>query len=173
MFPMVVTLVRFSSVSVLAATLIACASTPPDAALDDGPVADIDSDHAAPPPHRSAEPRAKVAPEASSDGAPGPREREITARECEVLGQRYGDLVRSDAMADVDPSVSEDRRREFQQKLLTAADKLSDRWEKGCIESLVGKVANEDALECAMHGKTVPEFDACLNGPPAPPPEKR
>jgi hypothetical protein len=165
--PLVGTAARVLLCPALASTfaLAACASAPPDAALDDGTVATVDSDRSSPP-TATAPPVASVAPATSSPEPAGPRERELTARECEVLAQRYGDLTRSDAMAGLKPGLTEGQRQQAQQNILAAADKLSERWEKGCVESVVGKVANEDALKCAMSAKTVADFDVCLNGPP-------
>jgi hypothetical protein len=154
-----------ASTMLLCGTLAACASAPPDAALDDGTVATVESDRTATA-TATAPPVETATPVASSPEPAGPRERELTARECEVLAQRYGDLTRSDAMAGLKPGLTEGQRQQAQQNILAAADKLSARWESGCVESLVGKVANEDALKCAMNAKTVADFDVCLNGPP-------
>jgi hypothetical protein len=116
--------------------------------------------------HEAPPPKASSAP---ADTAAVPADREISAHECQVLAQRYGDLTRSDNMNALPQGLTAGQRQQAQSNIMSASDKLSARWEQGCIESLVGKVASEDALKCAMAAKTVADFDVCLNGPAAKP----
>ncbi len=147
----------------LGAGVSACASAPVQPASDDGSAGIVESaDPVSAVPEHHAKPAVTAAP---ADGATVPVDREITAHECQVLAQRYGDLTRSDNMNALPQGLTAGQRQQAQTNILSASDKLSERWEQGCLESLVGKVASEDSMKCAMAAKTVADFDVCLNGP--------
>lgn len=90
--------------------------------------------------------------------------REITANECRVLAEKYADVTRSDQMANLSDKLTDAQRQTARTNIDEAALKLSSRWEKGCVTDLIGKVASEHALKCAMASKTVSTFDVCLSG---------
>jgi hypothetical protein len=100
-------------------------------------------------------------------------DRELTHRDCQVLGGRYHDLVMSDEATKLDPKLTDSQREQGKEAIIKGAEVLGDRWTESCEGSLVGKFASEEALQCAMTSKTVAAFDVCLNGPPTPTPPKK
>lgn len=103
------------------------------------------------PPGKEPEPEAKV--------------REITQRECRALAGKYGELTRSDETAKLNPKLTDAQRAQAAESINGAAEKLESRWAESCESSLLGKVAEEKAVMCAMNARNVAAFDSCLNGP--------
>lgn len=102
---------------------------------------------------------------AAKESEPGAASREITPRECRSLAGKYGALTRSDETAKLSPKLNDKQRAQANESIDAAAQKLEARWAESCESSLVGKVAEEQALLCAMSAKNVASFDNCLNGP--------
>lgn len=96
---------------------------------------------------------------------PGAKFREITPRECQALAGKYGELTRSDETAKLNPKLTDAQRAQATASIDAAARTLEGRWVESCSSSLLGKVAEEAAITCAMSAKNVAEFDTCLNGP--------
>jgi hypothetical protein len=95
--------------------------------------------------------------------------RELSANDCHALAGKYNALTRSDEMAKLPDGLTPEQIALAARQLEAGAEVLSTRWEKGCVESLVGKESPESNLKCAMSAKTVAAFDVCLNGPSDPP----
>ena len=106
------------------------------------------------------------APTASAD-EPDPKGkfREITPRECQALGGKYGELTRADETAKLNPKLTDKQRAQASESIDAAARTLESRWVESCTASLLGKEAEEQAITCAMSAKNVAAFDTCLNGP--------
>lgn len=102
---------------------------------------------------------------AAKESEPGAETRDITPRECRSLGGKYGALTRSDEASKLSPKLTDKQRTQANESIDAAAQKLEARWIESCESSLVGKVAEEAALRCAMSAKNVAGFDTCLNGP--------
>jgi hypothetical protein len=90
---------------------------------------------------------------------------ELTPDDCAVIGEKYRALLITDGETRLQPGLRQEQRDAGEQAIKEAADKLSTRWTKSCQNDLVGKVAPEESLKCAMHAKTVAAFDSCLNAP--------
>lgn len=105
-----------------------------------------------------------------SSGTGGDDAREITATECQLLAQKYGDVTRADQTAKLSPKLTDAQRSSANKTIDDAANTLAGRWAETCTRDLVGKVASESALKCAMSSKSVAAFDTCINGPPSAPP---
>lgn len=101
---------------------------------------------------------------------PGDDAREVTATDCHVLSQKYEDVMRSDYLAKLSPKLSDADREKANRSIDAGVKTHAGKWEGTCSESLVGKVASESALKCAMASRSVAAFDTCLNGPPSSPP---
>lgn len=139
-------------------------STPTNLTEDAPP--DITDDPDAPKPLSNDGPKQVSGPEpAAKESAPGAQSREITPRECQSLAGKYGALTRSDETAKLSPKLNDKQRAQADESIAAAAQKLEQRWAESCESSLVGKVAEEQALQCAMNAKNVAAFDTCLNGP--------
>ena len=112
-----------------------------------------------------------TAPPAPTSTASENRSRELSVTDCIALAQRYQSLTRSDEMAKLPAGLSAEQIAISETQLARGAQLLAERWEEGCVKSLVGKEHPEANLRCAMSSKTVSAFDVCLNGPadPAPP----
>lgn len=91
--------------------------------------------------------------------------REITPRECQALGGKYGELTRADETAKLNPKLTDKQRAQAADSIDAAARTLESRWIESCTASLLGKEAEEAAITCAMSAKNVAAFDSCLNGP--------
>lgn len=96
--------------------------------------------------------------------------REVTAADCHVLAQKYEAVMRSDYLAKLSPKLNDADREKANRNIDVGVKSHAGKWEDTCSESLVGKVASESALKCAMAAKSVAGFDTCLNGPPSSPP---
>ena len=117
-------------------------------------------------PAESAPPEPAPAPTGSAD-EPDSRGkfREITPRECQALGGKYGELTRADETAKLNPKLTDKQRAQAAESIDAAARTLESRWVESCTASLLGKEAEEQAITCAMSAKNVAAFDTCLNGP--------
>ncbi len=102
---------------------------------------------------------------AAKEEGPEVRTRDITPGECRSLAGKYGALTRSDETSKLSPKLTEKQRAQADESIGSAAQKLEARWAESCVASLVGKVAEEQALQCAMNARNVAAFDTCLNGP--------
>lgn len=149
------------------ALALGCAGDKPDIkeAEPDGTATDAPNTAA---PSRTASPKPTSDPSQGGDDA-----REISATDCHQLALKYGDVLRADEVAKLPEKLSEAQRTATLRSLDDASAKLEARWEGGCVNDLVGKYASESGLRCAMASKSVAGFEACINGPPAPPPETR
>jgi len=90
-------------------------------------------------------------------------------KDCQALAAKYGDLVRSDEAAKLNPKLTTAQRDTAKANIDKAAQALAARFAEGCESSLLGKFAEEAALQCAMSAKRLVDFDVCMNGPAAPP----
>jgi hypothetical protein len=149
--------------------LLGCSSQKPEPSV----ATNSEPDPVAPPtvgptadPAPSAEPSA-TPPSSSGNAQP----REIMRKDCASLAQKYGELVRSDEASKLNPKLSAAQMDTAKANIDKAAQTLADRFREGCEQSLVGKFAEEAALQCAMNAKRLVDFDVCMNGP-APPPSK-
>ncbi len=138
-----------------------------DATLDLQPPSDPPpggEPEAEPPPD---EPKPMPGPPGGSSDEPDPsaKFRDITPRECRALAGKYGELTRSDETAKLSPKLTDKQRAQAGESIDAAARTLEARWAESCASSLVGKVAEEAAITCAMSAKNVAAFDTCLNGP--------
>lgn len=102
----------------------------------------------------------------------GDNEHEITLNDCKALGEKYRDNTIADEVKKLDPKLSDAQREKGREAISNGAAKLGSKWIVSCESGLVGKYTQEDSLKCAMSSKTVADFDACLNGPPAGAPAK-
>lgn len=159
-----------SALAACALLAVACGAgqpTPeePTASPPEEPMA---SDVAAPAdaPPEGAAPEPAGAPTASAD-EPDPKGkfREITPRECQALGGKYGELTRADETAKLNPKLTDKQRAQASESIDAAARTLESRWVESCTASLLGKEAEEQAITCAMSARNVAAFDTCLNGP--------
>lgn len=150
----------------LAFGLVACSSSTPAVQNPDDSSSSADGGGHAPAPSASAAPDTGPKSLTATD-------RELTPRDCQVLGGRYRELVISDESVKLDPKLTESQREAGRDAISKGADILGDRWTQSCEGSLVGKFASEEALKCAMSSKTVAAFDVCLNGPATPAPPKK
>ena len=154
----------------VAVFLVACSSSPPPAVPAE-PVAE---------PERSTTPAeqepetdgAAVAtepetqPEPPTDAAPKRAEpREITPRDCDGLGDQLARVTLNDALAELSPKLSSEKRRQAEEGFSEVAQKVGERWAASCRGSLVGGFTDDASIKCAMRSKTVAEFDGCINGP--------
>lgn len=145
-----------------ALTVAACAGSTQDATNPDPQPSETAVETAEP--VRTAAPKASADPYTGGDDA-----REISATDCHQLALKYGDVLRADEVAKLPPNQSATDRARTLRSLDEASAKLEARWEAGCVADLVGKFTSESGLRCAMSSKTVAGFEACINGPPAPP----
>jgi hypothetical protein len=83
------------------------------------------------------------------------------------MADKFAALTRSDEEAKLNPKLSEAQRESARRAFAEAAQILAERWSTSCESNLVGKMASEESLRCAMASKTVAAFDVCLNGPPS------
>ncbi|MDI1444410.1 hypothetical protein [Polyangium sp. 6x1] len=88
----------------------------------------------------------------------------LTEKDCIELGRQYVAVQRGDQIAALDKRLTEKQREQATQSIDAVVGKMGEPWANGCIESLVGKVAERKRLECAMAAKSVKAFDECLNG---------
>lgn len=153
--------------------LVACGAgqaTPeePTASPPDEPPAgdDLAPPTDTPPESAASDPGAAAGPTASAD-EPDPKGkfREITPRECQALGGKYGELTRADETAKLNPKLTDKQRAQASESIDAAARTLESRWVESCTASLLGKEAEEQAITCAMSARNVAAFDTCLNGP--------
>ena len=150
----------------LATALFACSSGTPEPNPTGGPDPEpIPETTAEPPP--IPEPRADAS--APPAGSGSPQSREIMRKDCQALASKYGELVRSDEASKLNPKLSSAQRDTATANIDKAAQALAARFAEGCESSLVGKFAEEAALQCAMSAKRLADFDVCMNGPAAPP----
>jgi hypothetical protein len=110
-------------------------------------------------------PAAPPPPPSPEEPDPSAKFREITPRECQALAGKYGELTRSDETAKLNPKLTDKQRAQAAESIEAAARTLESRWAESCSSSLLGKVAEEEAITCAMHAENVAAFDTCLNGP--------
>jgi hypothetical protein len=175
MLPRAPTSTRHRAALVAVATLLAaCGGKPKEAETPETPAPlqedvppDISEDPTSPgKPLSNDGPKQVSGPEASAkESDPAAQSREITPRECQSLAGKYGALTRSDETAKLSPKLNDKQRAQADESISAAAQKLEARWAESCESSLVGKVAEEQALQCAMNAKNVAAFDTCLNGP--------
>lgn len=144
------------------ASLVACASSPAQNPTAE-PTVDTQPDTTAAPEPSDAAPKASAAPTATSAGNDDARE--MSATECKVLAQKYGDVTRADESAKLSPKLTDAQRKTAAAAIDDYAAKIAEKWEGGCVRDLTGKMASEKALKCAMAAKTVAAFDTCINGP--------
>jgi len=102
---------------------------------------------------------------AAKESDPSAQTREITPGECRSLAGKYGALTRGDETAKLSPKLNDKQRAQADESITAAVQKLEARWAESCESSLVGKVAEEQALRCAMSANNVVAIDTCLNGP--------
>lgn len=159
-----------SSLAACALLVVACGSSQPalgepTAQTPDAPMGE-EPPPEAPAGGASPEPAAAATPTGSPD-EPDPRAkfREITPRECQALGGKYGELTRSDETAKLNPKLTDKQRAQAAESIDAAARTLESRWIESCMASLLGKEAEEEAITCAMSARNVAAFDGCLNGP--------
>ena len=110
-------------------------------------------------------PNVVATPESSPPSAPA--DRELTHRDCRAMADKFAALTRSDEEAKLNPKLSEAQRESARKAFAEAAQILAERWSTSCEANLVGKIASEESLRCAMASKSVAAFDVCLNGPPS------
>ncbi|NUP12546.1 MAG: hypothetical protein HOW73_41410 [Polyangiaceae bacterium] len=149
---------------VLSLFAVACASN----SSSSTPTAETTGDTAeqtAEPTHTT-EPTASAPPTATANAGGSDDAREMTATECKVLGQKQGDLTRSDQTATLSEKLTPAQRKSALESIDKFATQQATKWEEGCLETLVGKMASEQALKCAMAAKTVAAFATCIEGPP-------
>ncbi len=115
-------------------------------------------------PQETSEPTAEPGPTALATSSTN-HARELLVADCVALATKYESLTRSDEMAKLPAGLSAEQIAVSDSQIARGAEALSDRWEDGCVESLVGKEHPEQNLRCAMAAKTVGAFDVCLNGP--------
>lgn len=162
-----------ASLFAASALLAACGGKPKDAETPETPTPlqedappDIADEPTEGKPLSNDGPKLVSGPDApAKESDPGAQAREITPRECQSLAGKYGALTRSDETAKLSPKLNEKQRAQADESIAAAAQKLEARWAESCESSLVGKVAEEQALQCAMNAKNVAAFDTCLNGP--------
>ena len=143
---------------VVSSALLGCSSTP-----DPVEVPSANSSEAV-----SAQP---TAPPRSTSTAPSENlTRELSVTDCIALAQKYESLTRSEEMAKLPVGLTAEQIAVSESQLARGAKLLAERWEEGCVKSLVGKEHPESNLRCAMASKTVSAFDVCLNGPADPAP---
>jgi hypothetical protein len=139
------------------------ASTPPpddvtahsDSAPDNGPG---DSSATAEP---EPKPLSHGAKKTTDDGAAD--DYTLTEKDCVELGKQYVVVQRADQIAGLDKRLTDKQREQATKNIDAVVEKMGEPWANGCIESLVGKVAERKRLECAMAAKSVKAFDDCLN----------
>jgi hypothetical protein len=150
-------------------TVLACSSTTPEPAREDGQsVGTADTADASS--SGGAAPAASGQPSADATTSTGARQREIMRKDCQELARKYGDLVRAEEAAKLSPKLTPAQRQTAESNIDKGAQQLSDRFAEGCDKSLVGKFADESALFCAMSAKSIAAFDTCMNGPVQPAP---
>jgi hypothetical protein len=148
----------------LLGSLAACTSTGPTSTPTTDPN-ETDPVVTAEPTATEADPPATAnAMPTSTSTAGGNDGREMTATECKVLAGKYGDVTRSDETKKLAEKLTDAQRSTAMKNIDEYANKLSSKWEGGCVSDLVGKVASEQSLKCAMAAKTVAAFDTCING---------
>lgn len=161
----------FGAVAVL---LVACSSSPPPAvpsepeAEPERPTAPVASEPETDGAAGETEPETKpeTKPEAPADAAPRRAEpRETTPRDCDGLGDQLARVTLNDALAELSPKLSSDKRRQAEEGFSEVAQKVGERWAASCRGSLVGGFTDDASIKCAMRSKTVAEFDGCINGP--------
>lgn len=112
-----------------------------------------------------------TAPTSTATPPAGNHSRELSVADCVALATKYESLTRSDEMAKLPDGLTAEQIQISDSQIARGAEALSDRWEEGCVKSLVGKEHPEQNLHCAMASKTVGAFDVCLNGPADPAPQ--
>lgn len=143
-------------------------STPPpedatsqnDSAPDDGASEphEATTEPAAPEPKPLSHGAKKITDEGAAD------DYTLTEKDCIELGKQYVAVQRADQIAGLDKRLTDKQREQAVKNIDAVVQKMGEPWANGCIESLVGKVAERKRLECAMAAKTVKAFDECLNG---------
>ena len=162
---------RLRGASFAAATLLAAACSKAPAESPSAAVASATPDAAGDVPRASVSdaeagaPTIAEVPEPSPPSAPV--DRELTHRDCRAMADKFAALTRSDEEAKLNPKLSEAQRESARRAFAEAAQILAERWSTSCESNLVGKMASEESLRCAMASKTVAAFDVCLNGPPS------
>lgn len=155
---------------VAALALLGCSSQGPDPSV----ATNTEPDPSPPPTHEPTVEPAQTSepsdppPQGSSTGG-GAQPREIMRKDCAALAQKYGELVRTDEASKLNPKLSAAQMDTAKANIDKAAQTLADRFREGCEQSLVGKFAEESALQCAMTAKRLADFDVCMNGPATPP----
>ncbi|MRG95957.1 hypothetical protein [Polyangium spumosum] len=167
------TLTALTSATFLSLAALGCGgATPPpddatsgsDAVPDTEPSessaapSDTSSDAAEPEP----KPLSHGAKKVTGDGAAD--DYTLTERDCIELGKQYVVVQRADQIVALDKRLTAKQREQAITNIDAVVGKMGEPWANGCIESLVGKVAERKRLECAMAAKTVKGFDECLNG---------
>jgi len=163
---------RLRGASIAAAVLIVAAcSKPPaespsaEAVAPATPAGTGDAPRASVSDAEAGAPTIAASPEPSAPSAPV--DRELTHRDCRAMADKFAALTRSDEEAKLNPKLSEAQRESAHRAFAEAAQILAERWSTSCESNLVGKIASEESLRCAMSAKTVAAFDVCLNGPPS------
>jgi len=135
------------------------ATSQSDSASDDGPSnsSGASSDTAEPEP----KPLSHGAKKTTDDGAAD--DYTLTQKDCVELGKQYVAVQRADQIAALDKRLTDKQREQATKNIDAVVEKMGEPWANGCIESLVGKVAERKRLECAMASKSVKAFDDCLN----------
>jgi len=161
-----------SAALLVLAALSACASSSKPPETPDSPASTAAAD--SPPPKASADESGAAADLAApSEEAPRPSTidkgisldtYEMTPSDCDALGRQYGEVARKDQMAALNPKLSEKQRSATAAQVDTVVGKIEEAWIGRCQTALVNKAVDHDAIKCALHAKTVKEFDVCLNG---------
>ncbi|MDI3287891.1 hypothetical protein [Polyangium sp. 15x6] len=155
--------------TILSLAALGCgASTPPpedatnqnDSAPDDG--ASEPREATAEPPEPEPKPLSHGAKKITDEGAAA--DYTLTEKDCIELGKQYVAVQRADQIAGLDKRLTDKQREQAVKNIDAVVGKMGEPWANGCIESLVGKVAERKRLECAMAAKSVKAFDECLNG---------
>jgi hypothetical protein len=156
-------------VFLVVAAPLGCSTAPPKQAGDALPK--IDTSTTEEPSRNEANPDEESKPQSLSSGAKGserkddsiPDDYSLTERDCDTLGKQYGALARSDQLAALSPKLTDKQRAQAETNIEKGVGTIEAQWIDACIKSLVGKVADRNALKCAMGAKTVNEFKACIH----------
>jgi len=112
-------------------------------------------------PENDTKPMSHGAKKTNDDGAA--EDYMLTERDCSELGKQYVAVQRADQIAQLDSKLTAKQRETAITNIDNVVGKMGEPWANGCIESLVGKVADRKRLACAMSSKSVKAFDDCLN----------
>jgi hypothetical protein len=156
-------------VILIVAAPLGCSTAPPKQAGDSLPK--IDTSTTEEPPRDEARPDQEPKPQGLSSGAKGserkddaiPDDYSLTERDCDTLGKQYGSVARSDQFAALSPKLTDKQRAQAEANIEKGVGTIEQQWIDSCIKALVGKVADRNALKCAMGAKTVNEFKACIH----------